>query len=187
MDRCTGYWAVLVVANGTALTSAALGAELWPAAVAALSGAVSAASGTVTVTPPPSPTGTGGGDVNGSAGAGSDGGDRLASHAPTIIGATVGSVVGVTLLVVAIVVTRTHGRRAPCCARAGARPPLARAVIGVPQAVVALVSVSQQRRTIHDVPVRTFVHSPLQVGLRGKAAAHNRFRDVVPGSSAAKS
>lgn len=50
VDRCHGYWALLVVENGTAAASALLGDTLWPAAAAALN-----ASLTPTATASPTP------------------------------------------------------------------------------------------------------------------------------------
>lgn len=41
IDRCTGFWAVLMVANGSAVVSAALGEWLWPAVRAALAATAS--------------------------------------------------------------------------------------------------------------------------------------------------
>ena len=42
IDRCAGFWALVVVANGSAAQSAVLGETLWPAARAALAAAPSA-------------------------------------------------------------------------------------------------------------------------------------------------
>ena len=39
VDRCAGFWALVMVANGSAATSAALGERLWPAVRAALGAA----------------------------------------------------------------------------------------------------------------------------------------------------
>ena len=188
IDRCTGYWAILVVANGTALVSAEIGETLWPAAIAALGGG---SSGSASASAPPSATPTPSPRTNGTI---VGGGDSLQGTAPAVIGAAVGGAAAALLFIIALTVIvilllrrrRTDSSTVPKTSGAplSARP----------------VNAGSPARAAHEVSVlssaqETLVLSPLH-GHRSRNAArserpslqaarasistsHSRCRDVI--------